>query len=332
MKKILILAFTLSFLLCSECFAAFREMEFGRYYQNANSKELLPVEWLVLEENESRILLMTKKCVDEIPYNGRRENVTWENCSLRQWLNNEFFNTAFTDEEKASIIPAVLSDKVFALSREEVLRYLPDETDRQCVPTEHSLNRGTYVNGSGLCAWWTRDEDKNSQAVYLSSYGTFGNRPHYVDENIIGVRPAIRVRKNFSETEAERFLYSVKPSPQKAYEIETKLQPVLEQKAPFNVKELYDYFLKNPQKAVQEFDRKRIEVKGVVLRKGPDRAFGQPSIELSDAPTGKCYVLCVFQDESVYNSVKLGDEISVRGNYLVVYEGYGIVLKISELI
>ena len=83
---------------------------------------------------------------------------------------------------------------------------------------------------------------------------------------------------------------------------------------------------------MQEFDRKRIEVKGVVLRKGPDRAFGQPSIELSDAPTGKCYVLCVFQDESVYNSVKLGDEISVRGNYLVVYEGYGIVLKISELI
>ncbi|MBQ4379310.1 MAG: hypothetical protein II821_08965 [Treponema sp.] len=65
-----------------------------------------------------------------------------------------------------------------------------------------------------------------------------------------------------------------------------------------------------------------IEVKGIVLRKVSDRVFGQPSIELSEAPTGKCYALCVFQDESVYNSVKHGDEISVRGNYLVVYEGY----------
>ncbi|MBQ4379309.1 MAG: hypothetical protein II821_08960 [Treponema sp.] len=113
---------------------------------------------------------MTKKCLDEIPYNEHRVFVTWENCSLRQWLNNEIFNTAFTDEEKASIISSVLSDKVFVLSREEVLKYLPDETDRQCIPTEYSLNRGTYVNDRGLCAWWTRDSAPNAKAVYLSSY------------------------------------------------------------------------------------------------------------------------------------------------------------------
>ncbi len=108
MKKILILAFVLSFLSCSECFATFREMNFGGYIQNSYSKTASPIEWLVLDEDESEILLMTKKCIDEIPYNEHIDNVTWENCSLRQWLNNEFFNTAFTDEEKASIIPAVL--------------------------------------------------------------------------------------------------------------------------------------------------------------------------------------------------------------------------------
>ena len=278
MMKRLVLALIL-IALPVECFAAFREVEFGKYYQEANSKNLSPIEWLVLDENDEAILLMTKKCIDEIPYNERRANVTWETCTLRKWLNAEFLNTAFTLKEQASIIPTALSDKVFVLDRDEVMKYLPDEKDRQCVPTEYSCERGTYINESGLCAWWTRSPGKsNNEAIYLSSYGTFGNRTHYVNDRVIGVRPVVWVKKNLfaagDETmDAEKFLYSIKPDPQKAYEIETKLQPILKQDAPFNVKELYDYFLSNPQKAVKEFDRKRIEVRGVVLRKGPDRAM-----------------------------------------------------------
>ncbi len=176
-----------------ECFAAFSEVEFGRYYQDANSKELSPIKWLVLDENGEAFLLMTKNCIDEIPYNEHRVNVTWENCSLRKWLNDKFLflNVAFTVEEQDSMLPVVLSDKVFVLNREEVLQYLPNETDRQCVPTDYSIHRGTYVNDGGLCAWWTRDPAPNAQAVYMSSYGTFGNRPHYVDDKVIGVRPAV---------------------------------------------------------------------------------------------------------------------------------------------
>ena len=30
-----------------ECFVAFREVEFSRYYQDANSKKLSPIEWLM---------------------------------------------------------------------------------------------------------------------------------------------------------------------------------------------------------------------------------------------------------------------------------------------
>lgn len=338
MKRVFIFALILTFLFSAECFAEFNEITFGRYFQSATSQELSPIEWLVLEDNGDELLLITKKCIDEIPYNERRTNVTWESCTLRKWLNDQFISTAFTNDEKGSIIPAVLSDKVFMLDRNEVIKYMPNETDRQCEPTDYAQSRGTYTNESGLCAWWTRSPGQNnSQAVYLSSYGSFGRRPHYVNDNVIGVRPVIRIRKNFAASEldiieAEKYLHSVKPDSQKAYEVETRLQPMMKQEAPFNVKELYDYFLRNPQKALQEFDRKRIEVQGVVLNKGPDRAFGQPSIELSDMPGGKCYVLCVFQNANSYRTIKTGDKISVRGNYLVVHDGYGIVLKICELI
>lgn len=347
---IIIFVFILTLLFSSACFAEFREIKFGSYRQNANSKELSPIEWLVLDENyengenNNGMLLITKKCIDEVPYNERRANVTWETCTLRKWLNSEFLNAAFTPEEQNLIIPAVMSDKIFILDRDEVIKYMPNETDRQCVPTDYAYHRGIYINGNGLCAWWTRSAEKSgksgksgSQASYLSSYGSFGNRPHYVDDDIIGVRPVIWLKnnkknKNLSVQEAEKILHSVKPDAQKAYEIETKLQPMLEQDAPFDVKELYDYFLENPEEALKKFDRKRIEVQGIVLQKGPDRMFGQPSIELSDSLLGKCYVLCVFQDAKSYDAVKTGDKITARGNYLVVNEGYGIVLKICEII
>ena len=78
-------------------------------------------------------------------------------------------------------------------------------------------------------------------------------------------------------------------------EIETNLQPLIQQEAPFNVKELHEYFLSNPDKAIAEFDMKRLAVEGVASRIGPDSVFGQPSIELSDNVGGKCYVLCVLR-------------------------------------
>lgn len=321
-------------MLCVECFADFREVEFGRYYQRANSHELSPIEWFVLDETDKALLLITKSCIDEVPYNEQRINITWENSTLRKWLNEEFLNTAFNRAEQSAIIPG--NEKIFVLSREEVTKYMPDDESRKCRPTEYSRYRGTYVNESGLCAWWTRSLANNRQALYLSSYGTFGTRPHYVDDKVIGIRPALWVDKNFFAGEnlqsAEKILYSAKPDAQKAYEAENTLFPLMEQSEPFGVKEVCDYFFANPRRALDEFDRKRFEVQGVVLRTGPDGVFGEPCIELSDKLGGKCYVLCIFRDEKLYRSVKAGDKISVRGNYLVIREDYGIVLKICELI
>ena len=323
--KIFSVIILLSALFASECFADFQEIEFGRYYQNAGTKNLTPLEWLILDESGENFLLITKQCIEARAFNEQRKKITFEECTLNKWLNGEFFNTAFNAQERE----AINQGKIFLLTSEQVIKYMPEDSQRQCTPTSYAQNNGVYVNPKGLCAWWTSSQSKNPlQAEYLNSSGAFGSRPHYVDDKVIGVRPAVFVKKSFL---AEKFLYSVKLDPQKVYEVETKLQPILEQKEPFNVKELYDYFLQNPQKALAEFDRKRIKVKGIVLRKGPD-IFGNPSIELSDAQGEKCYILCVFQDSKSYSAVNTGDEISIQGNYLALYEGYGIVLKISELI
>lgn len=332
-RKVFALALVLVLALSVESFA----VEFGRYYKDA--REMSPIEWRVLDENDNAMLLIAENCLDGVPYNERRENVTWETCTLRKWLNNEFLSTAFTDSEQAAIILSDLPanhgnptrDKIFVLNADEAIKYMPSESSRQCSPTNYARRRGVYSNESGLCAWWTRSPGQNnSQASYLSSYGSLGRRQHYVNDDVIGVRPALWVSKSFIE--AEEILFSAKPTPEKAQEAETTLFPLMEQKSPFGVEEVYSYFLANPNKALNEFDRKRFEVQGVVLRTGPDGVFGQPCIELSDRNGGKCYVLCIFQNANSYRSIKAGDKISVRGNYLVIRRDYGIVLKICELI
>ncbi len=110
---------------------------FGSYEQDnddSNGKE--PIEWMVLDENENGTLLLSRYVLDAVPYNKAFANVTWETCSLRKWLNDEFLNSAFTAEEQAKIATTDVvdvyygtksgndtKDKVFCLSVDEVHKY-----------------------------------------------------------------------------------------------------------------------------------------------------------------------------------------------------------------
>ena len=80
---------------------------FGTYEQDndtTNGKE--DIEWLVLAKKGNRILVISDKALDRQPYNSSRTRVTWETCTFRNWLNNDFINAAFTAEERA-MIPTV---------------------------------------------------------------------------------------------------------------------------------------------------------------------------------------------------------------------------------
>ncbi len=113
---------------------------FGTYEQDGDeSNGPEPIEWEILDENENGTLLISRYVLDSVQYNETREEVTWENCSLRSWLNNDFYNTAFDDGMKASINTVTIdnegntllgtlggndtSDKIFALSVSEILKY-----------------------------------------------------------------------------------------------------------------------------------------------------------------------------------------------------------------
>ncbi|MDY6017558.1 MAG: TIR domain-containing protein, partial [Oscillospiraceae bacterium] len=68
---------------------------FGAYEQDnsaSNGKE--HIEWLVLEVKDGKALVISKYALDCKQYNTNYTDVTWEACTLRRWLNNDFINAA----------------------------------------------------------------------------------------------------------------------------------------------------------------------------------------------------------------------------------------------
>lgn len=184
---------------------------FGTYEQDnntSNGKE--DIEWLVLEVKDGKALAISKYAIDCKQYNTSYTDVTWETCSLRKWLNNDFINTAFSDDEKA-MIPTVTTsvdgkneystnpgnetqDQIFLLSISEADKYFTSDTARQCKPTDYAVAEGAYVNSdNGNCLWWLRSPGKNldlaaTRILYDGSVFEYGYVVNYTDG---AVRPAL---------------------------------------------------------------------------------------------------------------------------------------------
>ena len=192
-------------------------VEFGKYEQDnntSNGKE--DVEWNVLAKEDNRVLLISKYALDCKQYNSTYTDVTWETCSLRQWLNGTFLNDAFSTEKQALIQDTYVSadanpdcstdpgnattDKIFLLSINEAKKYFCSDEDRMCVPTEYAKANGAYTsnwytkNGVPTCVWWVRSPGFfRNYAALVGDDGSVDYGGLYVHYDHAYVRPAMWV-------------------------------------------------------------------------------------------------------------------------------------------
>jgi len=187
----------------------------GSYEQDgntANGKET--IEWIVLAKDGNKATLISKYGLEAKQYNESYTDVTWETCTLRKWLNGEFYNTAFSAEEQAQIVTTKVTadknpeysinpgentaDKVWLLSITEANKYFSNDKARMCAPTAHAVKNGAYqssddsVNGIGACWWWLRSPGRDSdRAAHVNTYGhvSTGGRDVYLDLGC--VRPVV---------------------------------------------------------------------------------------------------------------------------------------------
>ena len=104
--------------------------------------EVIPfahMDWRVLEKKGGKVLLLKDHSFGSTPFDEKGQNVTWESSSVRKWLNNDFLQESFTENERKSILETNVKntpnstyntsagkdtkDKLFLLSCDEVEKY-----------------------------------------------------------------------------------------------------------------------------------------------------------------------------------------------------------------
>lgn len=195
-----------------------------------------PIKWRVLELNGNEAMLVADREMDCFPYNAESKNVQWKDCTLRRFLNTDFYNRAFTEDERRCIITSqndnpdniyygtdcgdTTEDKVFILSSDEVYGstaavhgFYPgggvDDPARRFRPTMYAKARGTWYSpvkgyeGNGF--WFMRTNGYSlSSASYICDFGYIYNSGTNVACNDSGVLPVIRLdlsKANIKEAE-----------------------------------------------------------------------------------------------------------------------------------
>ena len=160
-----------------------------------------PIQWEKITLSGEEYLL-ARSAIDAQPYDRQQKqqvyglgrfidiagHSNWDQCSLRTWLNNDFINTAFTEEEKSKLQNISFGGKVSLLSSAEVteLSRLADSPKLSKTASDYAALKGSNDNAlkrdegsffQGGCEWILRD--------ILTLYDSKGNvsegtSPRYV--------------------------------------------------------------------------------------------------------------------------------------------------------
>lgn len=128
-----------------------------------------PIAWQILNTKEHQVLLITKDAITEMSFNKEYKSTDWESSSIRNWLNNEFYNT-FDENEKSKIVKNN-DDNVFLLSNDAIKTY----------------KKLRNINMS----WWIRTiGNEKTKAMFVTNSGTVDTNGDIVTK-LHGIRPAI---------------------------------------------------------------------------------------------------------------------------------------------
>ena len=199
---------------------------FGNYYQsNSSTKE--PIKWRVLSVNGNDAFLLADQNLDAKPYNEEKTDATWATCTLREWLNDTFLNTAFTSAEQSAIKNTMVvnednpyydteggentTDKVYLLSIAEASNtaygfngeFRTESETREAKNTAYAKECGVLTSTSteyeGNGYWWLRSPGSyGNDASYVYNTGCGIESGDYVDNDDYAVRPALHLNLSSS--------------------------------------------------------------------------------------------------------------------------------------
>ncbi len=149
-------------------------------------------EWYIIDKTNENCTLLCKGIVECKRYHEENRDITWHSCTLRRWLNNEFFNEFAAEEKKLIADTTIVNsdnakyetrggiktvDKIFLLSLDEAEKYM--------------MNKKIFAINQ---VWWLRSPGyQQFGAALVNSNGSLNDRGYYVSD-YYGVRPALNLK------------------------------------------------------------------------------------------------------------------------------------------
>ncbi len=176
---------------------------FGHYQQYRFDYVKTDIEWIVLEIQAGKALVISKYVLDAQPLHTSYTDFRWNSSILQKWLNASFVDNAFSNQEASMIAkPKNLkndattgmlgSEKVFVLSMYEAQTLFASTKQRQCKATEYAMQKGVVCSKDGYCEWWLRSPGYSSyDTSSIDAVGKIrGCGPSALSKRV-GVRPAL---------------------------------------------------------------------------------------------------------------------------------------------
>jgi hypothetical protein len=166
--------------------------------------------WRVLEKRWDSALLLTEDVIELRQYNTTPKGITWNSCSLRDYLNTDFLDRQFPSGILSSVIEIAnynqknlwtgisggnnSFDFIFLLSLEEVDRYFGNSGiyENKIIPDNMYLSNRYDSDRAAIEPWWLRTPgESKSHATYVASDGSVDVIGNPVNSYDVGIRPAM---------------------------------------------------------------------------------------------------------------------------------------------
>ena len=176
-----------------------------------------PMPWVVLEKKNGKILVISKFAFDCEGYNRVFEHATWDTCSMRRWLNGDFMESTFSQDERDMMETIHIgkddvlyfdegedrtNDKLFLLSDKEADKYFRTNEEKLARVTFYAKRKNLWQTFDYYAHWWLRTESHDEiGGTYVSSSGDISycggiiisnGFDRYYDH--FGVRPAMYLK------------------------------------------------------------------------------------------------------------------------------------------
>ena len=169
------------------------------------------VPWRILDVDADlgRVLMITEVCIDDRPWG----HGTWSECSLRKWLNEEFYSS-LPEEARIRVATTTVrdvdadktvEDRIFILSVDEVHKYFRDQRARRC----------SIAGEQNPTMWWMRnlstgkikgvqvvDKDGDASGYEATVYDPWRGHSYFKWEDppaIAAVRPALWIQTGLDD-------------------------------------------------------------------------------------------------------------------------------------